>query len=154
MLMMMPQYPRTSPNMHKILLVSISRMFTAGQMLYVCTRFMNTATLQGGYDYSHFIEENTEAREDCHLPQDRELGGEEKETRIEQADSGTHLFNTSRNISTKTRFKWNKHKCVRVTDSFTHLENSHKWDNSSIYMCTYAHVCNTKECMHVCMYNF
>lgn len=64
-------------------------MVTARQLHYMCTHFMSMATLRGGYDYAHFIEENTETQEDCHLPKDRELGDEEKEIRIEQADSGT-----------------------------------------------------------------
>lgn len=58
--------------------------------------------------YSHFIEENTANQKDCHLPKDRELGGEETEFPTEHTDSRTHPSDTFRNISMKTWWKQNK----------------------------------------------
>ena len=63
--------------MHKVLIVGISRMFTAYQMRYTHTPLNSHSNLWGSYYYSHFIAEKAETQKDCYFPEDRKLGGEE-----------------------------------------------------------------------------
>lgn len=69
--------------MHEVSLTSISAMFTAYQSGYTGAHLVNTAALRGGYCYCHLLEENTETPKDCHPPEDRELGDEDRLKRSE-----------------------------------------------------------------------